>query len=103
MRYKVFVGTGFAMGFLAGAWAGRDGYDRVMRRVRGIKDHPSVHATAGVLQAQAAGAVGSAKRAVAGTVPGSMAARNGPATGARTAAGYESGNGTRPDASSQAR
>lgn len=64
MRYRMFVGSGFALGFLAGAWAGRDRYDTVMRRLRGMKDNPSVHATAGLLHAHAAGAVGSAKRAV---------------------------------------
>ena len=94
MRYKVFIGTGFAVGFLAGVWAGRDRYHALMRRVRGIKEHPSVHATAGVLQAQAAGAVGSAKRAVAGT---GTSPTTGPSAAAESGRDLGSVNGARPD------
>lgn len=85
MRYTLLVGAGFAAGFVAGARAGRDRYDAVMRRVRGLKDNPSVHTAAGVLQGQAAGAVGSAKRVVAGAGNGPTGGRGGAAGPTRPA------------------
>lgn len=95
MGYKFFLGAGLAVGFAAGAWAGRDRYDAVMRLVRGLKDNPSVHTTAGVLQGQAAGAVGSAKRVVGGGGNGPTSGRGaGPGSGGGNVAG--SFNGGRP-------
>lgn len=95
MRYRILVGSGFAAGLLIGAWAGRDRYNAVMRRARGFKDNPSVHATAGLLQAQAAGAVANARRAVV-TTPGR-------AGGSRGMAPYGSANGARPEAGGSGR
>lgn len=94
MRYRILIGSGFVVGFVTGAWIGRDRYDGLMRRVRGMTDNPSVHATAGLLHAQAAGAVETAKRAVTG-------AATGPSEGAPGTAPppvpYGLANGARPD------
>lgn len=85
MGYKVFLGVGVGVGFAAGAWAGRDRYNAVMRLVRGFKDNPSVHTTTGVLQGQAAGAVGTAKRVVGGGGNGPKGGRGaGPSPGVDT-------------------
>ena len=64
MRYKATFFTGFAAGYVLGARAGRARYDAILRSARRFADSPAVQETAGVLQAQAAEVVGSAKRVV---------------------------------------
>jgi hypothetical protein len=68
MRYKATFIAGFAAGYVLGAKAGRERYDGIARTARGLWETPAVQETAGVLQAQAAGAVDSAKRKVTGAV-----------------------------------
>jgi hypothetical protein len=101
MRYRIFVGSGFAVGFLAGAWLGRDRYYAAMRRMRGFKDNPSVNTTAGLLHASAGGAVGSAKRVVIGTAVHTIAGRTPVPQADSGTTHHGSVNGARPDPASR--
>jgi hypothetical protein len=82
MRYKATFITGFIAGYVLGAKAGRERYDAIAQTARGMWEMPAVQETAGVLQAQAAGAVDTAKRKVTDAVGGKF----GPLRGASTAA-----------------
>ncbi|MDQ6648556.1 MAG: YtxH domain-containing protein [Actinomycetota bacterium] len=77
MRYKATFFTGFAAGYVLGARAGRARYDAIRRSARKFADSPAVQETAGVLQAQAAEVVGSAKRLVGQKVTSTVAQRIG--------------------------
>lgn len=68
MRYKATFLVGFGAGYVLGAKAGRERYDAIARATRRLMENPAVQETAGVLQAQAAGLVGDAKRAVVDSV-----------------------------------
>lgn len=70
MRYKATFITGLVAGYVLGAKAGRERYDLIARTARGVWEMPAVQETAGVLQAQAAGAVDTAKRKVTGAAGG---------------------------------
>lgn len=61
MRRKVTFVVGFGVGYVLGARAGRGQYDSIVRTVRRAMDHPAVQSTAGMLRAQAANALHSAK------------------------------------------
>lgn len=75
MRYKATFITGLVAGYILGAKAGRERYDLIARTARGAWEMPAVQETAGVLQAQAAGAVDTAKRKVTGAVGGKLGAQ----------------------------
>jgi hypothetical protein len=68
MRYKASFVVGFTAGYVLGARAGRERYDAIARGTRRLLENPAVQETAGVLQAQAAGLVGEARRAMAGSL-----------------------------------
>jgi hypothetical protein len=68
MRYKATFVIGFGAGYVLGARAGRDRYEALARGARRVMENPTVQGAAGVLQAQAAGMVDDARRAVTGTV-----------------------------------
>jgi hypothetical protein len=70
MRYKATFFLGFAGGYVLGAKAGRERYEAIARGTRRLMENPAVQETAGVLQAQAAGFVIDARRAVADSVSG---------------------------------
>lgn len=70
MRARLLIGAGFAAGYVLGARAGRARYDAILGTVRRLKDDPSLQGTAGLLQAQVAGAVVTTKRVIGGTVAG---------------------------------
>jgi hypothetical protein len=70
MRYKATFLVGFGVGYVLGAKAGRERYDAIARTTRRLLENPAVQETAGVLQAQAAGFVVEARRAVADSLGG---------------------------------
>jgi hypothetical protein len=64
MRYKLTFAAGFAAGYVMGTKAGRKRYDTITDGVRRLIDSPAVQETAGVLQAQASGAMATARSSV---------------------------------------
>jgi hypothetical protein len=64
MRYKLTFAAGFVAGYVMGTKAGRKRYDTITDGVRRLIDSPAVQETAGVLQAQASGAMATAKSTV---------------------------------------
>jgi len=77
MRYKATFLTGFAAGYVLGARAGRARYDAIARSARAFADSPAVQETAGILQAQAADVMSSAKRLVGQKVTETVSQRIG--------------------------
>jgi hypothetical protein len=69
MRFKLTFAVGFAAGYTLGSRAGRERYEQIRRLARGFAENPAVQSAAGVLQAQAGGAVDSARRAVLDKLP----------------------------------
>ena len=61
MKNRVIFGTGLAVGYVLGTRAGRQRYELLMRTARRISERSEVQATAGLLQAQAAHLVHSAR------------------------------------------
>ncbi|GAB3152762.1 hypothetical protein GCM10027290_44100 [Micromonospora sonneratiae] len=53
MRGKLWFIGGLAAGFVLGARAGRETYDKLLVKGRQVLDHPTVQEAAGVAQAQA--------------------------------------------------
>jgi hypothetical protein len=68
MRYKATFLIGFGTGYVLGTRAGRDRYEAIARGARRVMESPAIQEAAGVLQAQAAGIVTDARRAVTGTL-----------------------------------
>ncbi|MDX6200812.1 MAG: hypothetical protein QOJ83_312 [Frankiales bacterium] len=64
MRYKLTFLAGFTTGYVLGTKAGRKRYDTITDGVRRLIDSPAVQETAGVLQAQASGAMATARSTV---------------------------------------
>ncbi|HEX9041381.1 MAG TPA: hypothetical protein VF838_10165 [Trebonia sp.] len=91
MRHKAIFITGFAVGFMAGARAGRGTYDKIVGYAQQVAAHPKVQRVAGSAQSKAtelaktaaAKAPGYAKNAASSA--GSMAS-----TAAKTAQGQAS-------------
>jgi hypothetical protein len=75
MRYKLMFVTGFVTGYVMGAKAGRKRYDAIANGVRRLADSPVVQEAAGVFQAQASGAVASAKSSVSSKVSDQVSSR----------------------------
>ena len=59
---------GMAVGYVLGSRAGRERYEDIVAVARRVAGSQTVQATAGVLQAQAAGAAERAKRRISGRV-----------------------------------
>jgi hypothetical protein len=53
MRHKAFFIVGFAVGFMAGARAGRGAYDKIVGLGQQIATHPKVQQAAGAAQSKA--------------------------------------------------
>ena len=53
MRHKAVFITGFAVGFMAGARAGRGAYDKIVGYGRQVATHPRVQQAAGATQSKA--------------------------------------------------
>jgi hypothetical protein len=77
MRYKLTFAAGLATGYVLGTKAGRKRYDAISDGMRRLIDSPAVQETAGVLQAQASGALASAKSTVSAKVGEKVSARFG--------------------------
>ena len=82
MRFKLSFFVGFITGYVLGAKAGRKRYDTIADGFRRLVDSPVVQEAAGVLQAQASGAIATAKNSVTSKVSDTMTSRIG---------GYRSG------------
>jgi hypothetical protein len=68
--------AGLAVGFVAGARAGRERYEQIMKMARQAADSPAVQQFAGAAQAQAGNLAKTAKEQAANRVPG-LAAKAG--------------------------
>ena len=77
MRYKLTFAAGFATGYVLGTKAGRKRYDTITDGVRRLIDSPAVQETAGVLQAQASGALATARSTVTAKLNDSVTSRFG--------------------------
>ena len=77
MRYKLTFAAGFAAGYVLGTKAGRKRYDTISDGVRRLIDSPAVQETAGVLQAQASGAMATAKSTVTAKLNDKVSSRFG--------------------------
>jgi hypothetical protein len=64
MRNRLIFLAGVGVGYVLGARAGRERYEQIARTARKIKENPTVQETAGVIQAQTAGIVTTAKETV---------------------------------------
>src|SRR3954453_3526752 len=82
MRFKFSFIVGFCTGYVLGTKAGRKRYEAITDGVRRLVDSPVVQEAAGVLQAQASGAIATAKSSVTSKVSDSVTSRIG---------GYRSG------------
>jgi hypothetical protein len=58
--YRISFVTGLAVGFVAGARAGREKYDQMVKVARQTADNPQVQQAAGAIQAQATGLLSTA-------------------------------------------
>ena len=68
MGYRFPFLTGFAVGFIVGARAGRERYEQIKTLAGKAKDSPAVQQAAGAAQAQAASLARTAKDRAAQTV-----------------------------------
>lgn len=58
---KLWFVAGAAVGYVLGARAGRDSYDRLVRSARQFWENPTVQEAAGVVRAQTTSLMGTAK------------------------------------------
>ncbi|WP_117208659.1 hypothetical protein [Allorhizocola rhizosphaerae] len=65
MRKLLWLGVGFAVGYVVGARGGRKAYDDLVATAQKIKDHPTVQEVAGVVQEQANRIIDESKRRLA--------------------------------------
>jgi hypothetical protein len=90
MRYRFSFITGFAVGFVVGARAGRERYEQIKTLAGKAKDSPAVQQAAGAAQAQAASLARTAKDRAAQTVGDKI-----PGMKTRDANGHAQSGGTR--------
>ncbi|HEY9243785.1 MAG TPA: hypothetical protein VIP48_17515 [Streptosporangiaceae bacterium] len=69
MGYRLSFVTGFAVGFVVGARAGRERYEQIKDLASKAKDSPAMQQAAGAAQAQAANLARAAKDRAAQRVP----------------------------------
>ena len=81
MRYRVTFVTGFAVGFIVGARAGRERYEQIKQVARGVMDNPAVQQAAGELNAQAGGLAQTARHKVGDKLHDKVPGRRGSAAG----------------------
>ncbi len=70
MRYRMTFLAGLAVGFVAGARAGRERYEQIMKLARQAADSPAIQQLAGAAQAQAGNLAKTAKEQASNRVPG---------------------------------
>jgi hypothetical protein len=63
-RYRITFLTGLAAGFVLGTREGRERYEQMKKLARSAADSPAVQQAAGAVQAQASGALKTAKTKV---------------------------------------
>jgi len=64
MRYRITFLSGFAVGYVLGARAGRERYEQIKRVGQRVAENPAAQQAAGAVQAQAAGLAKTAKQKV---------------------------------------
>lgn len=64
MRYKATFVTGFAVGYVLGAKAGRTRYEQIMKQVRATLGKPEVQQATETAKHEASDLLGTAKRVV---------------------------------------
>jgi hypothetical protein len=67
--YRMSFVTGLAVGFVAGARAGREKYEQMVKVARQTADHPQVQQAAGAIQAQATGLLNTATEKIHDKAP----------------------------------
>lgn len=67
--YRMSFVTGLAVGFVAGARAGREKYEQMVKVARQTADHPQVQQAAGAIQAQATGLLSTATQTLHDKAP----------------------------------
>jgi hypothetical protein len=72
MRYKISFIAGFAVGFVAGARAGRERYEQLKKLAATAADHPATQQAAAAVQAKAADAARLAREKVGGQLQGGL-------------------------------
>jgi len=95
MRYKISFIAGFAMGFVAGARAGRERYEQLKKLAATAADHPATQQAAAAVQAKAADAARMAKEKVAGPLQGGLSSAKGKVPGLRHKEPDSAANGHR--------
>lgn len=94
--YRVSFVSGFGLGYVLGAQAGRERYEQMRRLARRAVESPAVQQAAGMMQAQATAAARAARDlAAAGVRKGvSTAGQHWPAADQQGPSAPESGNGS---------
>jgi len=83
MRYKFTFIAGFAVGFIAGARAGRERYDQLVKLASTAADNPAAQQAAAAVQAKATDAARMAKEKFAGQLQGGLSSAKGKVPGLR--------------------
>ena len=76
MRYKFTFIAGFAVGFVAGARAGRERYDQLVKLAATAADNPAAQQAAAAVQAKATEAARMAREKVSGQLQGLSSAKS---------------------------
>ena len=76
MRYKFTFIAGFAVGFVAGARAGRERYDQLVKLAASAADNPAAQQAAAAVQAKATDAARMAREKVSGQLQGLSSAKS---------------------------
>ena len=72
MRYKFTFIAGFAVGFVAGARAGRERYEQLKKLAASAADNPAAQQAAAAVQARATEAARMAREKVTGQLQGGL-------------------------------
>jgi hypothetical protein len=83
MRYKVTFIAGFAVGFVAGARAGRERYEQIKKFATTAADSPAAQQAAAAVQAKAADAAKAARDKVVGQLHDQLNSAKGKVPGLR--------------------
>lgn len=70
--YRASFFVGFAAGFVAGARAGREKYDQMVKAAKAAAENPTVQQAAGAIQAQASSLASTAAQKVGGQLQEKM-------------------------------